>query len=518
MVSNAYDTALQFHRRGNLRKAERFYRAHLKADQQHSGALQGLGIILAHQGKLEDAVALLRRALDREPASFAAHSNLGAALYALRQPAEAAEHFATAVALNPQHVESYSGLGTTLHELGRDDDARAAFEKAIALAPGNSETHFNLGKLHAELGNFGAAVAAYEKGLALAPQRTDIHRQMAQIKRYRSGDDPHLARLEALGQQNGLPPDARIPLDFALAKAYADIGDYGRALKHLRAGGAMKRQQIDYDESAALGVFERMAAAFPATATARAASSDASSGCRSELPVFVVGMPRSGTTLVEQILASHPATFGAGELTYIEEAARAIGEFPEAAAALSGAALSKFGEAYVARVAALAPGALRIVDKMPGNFQFLGLIARALPNARVIHVRRDPLDTCMSCFAQLFVGAAQPFTYELGELGRFYRGYERLMEHWREVLPPGLMLEIEYERLVADLPGEARRMVAHCGLAWDDSCLTFHATQRPVRTASVAQVRQPIYRGSVGRWQAHATDDALKPLLDALTL
>lgn len=307
-----------------------------------------------------------------------------------------------------------------------------------------------------------------------------------------------------------LSSQGRTELQFALGKALIDVGAYKSALAHLIDGNARKRRKTVYDEAATLGLFERIRAAFGRELM----TAKSGGGNSSATPVFIVGMPRSGTTLVEQILASHPGVFGAGEIGYLEEAALALDPFPNAVIAMTGDARAEFGARYVARVKTLAPSAVRIIDKMPTNFRFAGLIHLALPNARIIHICRDPIDTCMSNFAQLFVGDAQPHSYDLGELGRYYRGYEALMDHWRQVLPRQVMLEVQYERLVADPSGEARRIVAHCGLDWVDSCLEFYATQRPVRTASLAQVRRPMYRSSVGRWNAHAV--ALKPLLDAL--
>jgi Sulfotransferase family len=236
--------------------------------------------------------------------------------------------------------------------------------------------------------------------------------------------------------------------------------------------------------------------------------------------VFIVGMPRSGTSLVEQILASHPAVHGAGELPDFDRLATtatvanpAIALFPECIGRLTPAQLTAVGERYLARLRALAPEAQRVTDKMPINFRHLGLIRLALPQARIIHVRRDPVDTCLSCYSILFMGN-QPHAYELGELGRYYHSYQRLMAHWRTVLPPDAMLEVDYEDVVADLEGQARRMVAYCGLDWDAACLSFHRTQRPVRTASAVQVRQPIYRDAIGRWRPAEVE--LRPLLDGL--
>jgi hypothetical protein len=243
-------------------------------------------------------------------------------------------------------------------------------------------------------------------------------------------------------------------------------------------------------------------------------------GHASALPVFIVGMPRSGTTLIEQILASHPQVFGAGELPDLGDAAARLSEpgdangaFPEIVASLPDEVLRQVGARYADAAGARAPMAERVTDKMPLNFYFVGLIHLALPNARIIHASRDPLDTCLSCFATLFTGDHR-VAYELSELGRYYKAYEGLMEHWRRVLPDGVMLEVRYEDVVADVGREARRIVAHCGLSWDDTCLRFHGSPRPVRTASAAQVRRPIYDSSVGRWRAY--DKLLLPLIEAL--
>ena len=255
-----------------------------------------------------------------------------------------------------------------------------------------------------------------------------------------------------------------------------------------------------------------IAQAFSVQAMARLAGK----GDPSPAPVFVVGMPRSGTTLVEQILASDPRIFAAGEIDAFSQVLNGqsgAGSFPGSAAQWSGQALRQIGADYVDWIGAAAPAAERVVNKRPDNFRFAGLIHLALPNARIIHVRRDPVDTCLSCFSKLF-GADLPYTFDLGELGRYYRAYEALMAHWREVLPADVMLEVQYEDLVADLEGQTRRILAHVGLDWDSRRLDFHLTQRRLRTASATQVRQPIYSSSVGRWRPYAP--FLGPLIDAL--
>jgi hypothetical protein len=329
--------------------------------------------------------------------------------------------------------------------------------------------------------------------------------------------DPHLAAMEEMARDmDSLSADQQMELNFALGKAYADFERPELSFHHQLAGNALKRREIDYDEGLAFARSRRTREVFIPELIGRLRGA----GDPSELPVFIVSMPRSGSTLVEQMLASHPDVFGAGELMEFERIAGSICEpagatvpYPEMLRAMPRDELRRIGAQYVAQIAAKAPAAQRITDKLPGNFRVIGLIHLALPNARVIHVRRDAVDTCLSCFSKLFTGH-QPYTYDLAELGRYYRDYAALMAHWRQVLPAGAMLEVQYEELVADFEPQARRIVEYCGLAWDKRCLAFHETQRLVRTASATQVRQPIYRSAIGRRQPY--EKMLAPLLDAL--
>lgn len=305
---------------------------------------------------------------------------------------------------------------------------------------------------------------------------------------------------------------------FALGKAYADIGLNDRSFDNLLAGNRLKRQRLGYDERGTLAMFDRIRAVFGADL----AASLSGGGYPSAVPVFVIGMPRSGTTLVEQILAAHPEIFGAGEIQNLGRTVEAVLRqqngvvgYPEALAGASSAQIREIGEAYVRQLEAIAPAARRVVNKLPANFFFVGLITAALPEARILHVRRDPIETCFSCFSRLFTNG-QAHSYDLAELGRYYRAYAKLMEHWRTILQPGAMLEIDYEDLVEDFESQARRMIAHCGLDWSDACLEFHRAERVVSTASANQVRQRIYRSSLKR--AHRHLDRLGPLIEALEI
>jgi tetratricopeptide (TPR) repeat protein len=576
-LARDFREALSLQRQGRLPEAEGLYRAVLQRDPDHVRALFNLGLVRVRQGGLDDAIGLFGEALRRRPDFAEAHNaigialrlanrheealgyyaqalaikpdyaevenniglalqargrwaeaiahyesavaikpdyaeaenNLGAALRALHRYEEAVAHYRRALAAKPGSAAAHSNLGSALQLLGRHDEALAQFDRALALAPDLAEAHHGRGTVLRTLGQLDEARQELETAITLAPRRAEFYRSLAEAKRFTEGD-PHRAMIEALARDMAsLSEEEQVHLHFALGKVYGDLGEDQRAFDHLVKGNALKRRQIVYDEAAALAQLERIRALFGAEAMRERAGQ----GDPSPVPVFILGMPRSGTTLVEQMLASHPQVHGAGELSDFTAAVAGLDGPDGVPADIGGAELRRIGARYVARVRPLAPGALRITDKMPANFRFAGLIHLALPNARIIHLRRDPVDTCLSCFSILF-GGDQPHTYDLGELGRYYRAYQRLMEHWRAVLPLGVMLEVQYEALVGDFEPQARRIVAHCGLEWDDACLDFYKTQRPVHTASAVQVRRPVYQTSVGRWRP--PEDLLRPLLDAL--
>ncbi len=505
----AFAEGLRLHGEGRIAEAADRYRTVLRAAPGHVAALYQLGVAAAAQGRWRDVVGLMGAVLDQRPDDAAAANDLGVALVNLGRTAAAAEAFERATTLRPDHAEAFNNLGGVLQSLDRSEAALAAYGRAIALRPDYAAAHHNLGNALLAVGRRAEAEAALRTALRLEPSRAEFHRSLAQAKRF-SPDDPDLAALQALAVTD-LAPAARIELDFALGKALADAGRHADSLEAFRRGAAAKRRTLQYDESEVLAGMRRTAAAFDAGVVR------GPGGAADPAPVFIVGMPRSGSTLVEQILAGHPSVYGAGERTdwpaLMEEVARTHPPWPESAPGLPPAAWTDLGARYLGEVRTSAPTAARILDKMPGNFRHLGAILRALPGARIIHTVRDPIDTCLSCFSTLFAGY-QPHTYDLAELGRYWRAYDALMAHWRAVLPEGVMIEVAYEDLVADPEGQARRLIAHLGLDWDPACLDFAALDRPVRTASAAQVREPVHGRSVGRWRVHG--EALRPLLEAL--
>ena len=485
-------------------------------DPGRAGVHYNRGLALYELSELEEALASYDRAIALQPDHAEAHNNRALALHELNRFDEALASYDTAIAVKPDFAAAYSGRGVTLYELGRADDALASYDRAIGLQPDYAEAYDNKSVLLTELGRFSEANDAVEQAIALAPTRVRSYYHLAQSKRLALGD-PHVRAMQAL--ERDLPSlafDDQIELQFALAKVFAENGDPAASFQRLLPANAMKRSKTAYDETADLGLFERIRAVF----TPGLISAHAGCGDPSDRPVFVLGMPRSGTTLAEQILASHPKVFAAGEterfprtITALEADETAGWRFPEAVPRMSARELRRLGQSYLAGLDASASLAQRVTDKTLHNFLCAGLIHLALPNARIIHARRDPLDTCLSCFSKLFEGNL-PYTYDLGELGRYYRAYEAIMAHWRALLPEDVMIDVQYEDVIADLEGQARRIIAHCGLDWDPRCLEFHLTERAVRTSSAIQVRQPIYDGSVGRWRMY--EPFLKPLLDEL--
>ncbi len=501
---------------GHLSDAEATYRQALALKPDAPSVLNNLALALKDAERFDEASALLTRSLSLDPNNVKTLTYL--ALVRLEQKripdAEAAAQ--RALTLAGDDPEALNAMGLVRFEQQNSDEALVFHRRAVALKPDLADAYNNIGNILKEDGQLTASREAYERAIELDPKEIAYFVNLSDAKKFVEGD-AHLATMEDLARNPEiLSSTALSRLNFALSKAYDDLGRYDDAFCCMRAGNALKRERIDYDESGMLGLFDRVRATFDR----RLLGARADTGYRSSLPVFVVGMPRSGTTLVEQILASHPAVCGAGELLDLNQRIDGMRDadgnafrYPEGTPALTATQLRELGRLYVEGLDHRAPSAERITDKMPANFLFLGLIHLALPTAHIIHVLRDPRDTCLSCFSKLFT-AEQDFTYDLGELGRYYRKYAELTAHWRDVLPEGRVLEIRYEDVIADLEASARRIVDHCGLDWHPNCVAFHEAQRPVRTASASQVRRPIYRTSEGRWRAY--QDHLGPLLAAL--
>jgi tetratricopeptide (TPR) repeat protein len=512
----------------------------LLARDPRDGILDEYAALLAGLGRYEASASIYRDLLTRMPSNGRLHANLGHVLHCLGDFRAAVEHCRRAIELEPQLPEAYLHLGNSLlalnalyeaegayragleiapdhaalhtahamaeRGLGRLADAQASTRRALALRPGAADTLALLGSLAIDHGRFDEAEELLRKALAIDPELPEALTSLMAVRKMSTADAPWRDAAERV-LARGLAVAHAINLHHALGKYYDDVDDRDAAFEHHRMGNELaRRSRLRYDRAEMTQRVTRTLAAFDGNALAALRPG----GIASELPVFVVGMPRSGTSLTEQILASHPQVHGAGELLYWIFAADAERAAPPEQRA---ARINELGRAYLEGLAALAPDASRVVDKLPVNFRHIGLIHAALPGARFIHLERNSLDTCLSIYFQGF-SAAHPYATDFGDLAHYYHEYRRLMAHWRAVLPPRALLEVRYEDLVDDPEGWSRRMLAHIGLPWDPRCLEFHRTDRPVLTASNWQVRQPMSRSSVERWRRY--ERFIEPLREAL--
>jgi len=534
--------------RGDNEKALDLYRKASAANPNYLEPLNNLGALLLEEDRVPEAEAELKKALQLNPEFPESICNLGGVHLAREEHEQALQHYRRALTMRPIYVEAQMGVAKTLQALENIDDAELAAIRAIQFDEGNPKAHALLAGIHTEMSKPSLAETEYERALSIKPDSNDAllglgqlctengqldrarelfqlalslkpdniaaRIQLVQNDKVKADDENFKALLAEADRMSEYSDNRRLSLHFALGKCYDDIKDYDKAFPHYLAGCKLKRERFDYDPEAAAKQFAELKDIF----SQGFIDGLRGSGVPSALPIFVLGMPRSGTTLTEQIIASHPDVFGAGELPDLLRVAHRkthpdTTTFPDNLRYLDAETLRAWGKEYLDCLQQRAPDAKHITDKMPANFFAVPLIHLMLPNAKIIHVNRNPVDTCLSCYTRLF-HRKQEHTYDLAELGRYYADYARMMTHWRTVLPPDAFYDVQYEDIVADQEQEARKLLEFCGLEWNDACLNFHKTERQVRTASVIQVRQPIYKSSVERWRKY--EKFLGPLLAEL--
>ena len=497
---------------GHREEAIASFRQALELNPGDLDALNNLGSVLRDLGDRRGAVPLYRRAIELDPRRAESHCNLGNVLFELRQVEEAVAAYRQSIELQPDYAPAHLSLAFAFRQQRRPDEAELSCQAALALNPNYVEALSFLGELKADRGQFAEAEQLFGRAIELNPDFAFARASIATHRKMTVDDGKWLEGAEAL-LAKPLPLGHEISLRYALGKYFDDVRQYDAAFGHFRQANELtKRYGVRYNAAKLTERIDGIASRF-GTRTPHV-SPDAVSD--SDLPIFIVGMPRSGTSLAEQILASHPAVFGAGEVTYWNAAYDAFRD-AERDGTDGATRIPGFARSYLQHVASLSPKATRVVDKMPANFMYAGLIHAALPRARIIHMRRHAIDTSLSIYFQNFFNIG-PYANDLDSLAHYYGEYSRISAHWRAVLPSTALLEVPYEGLIADQEGWTRRMLEFVGLPWDSRCLDFHQTDRVVITASKWQVRQKISSASAGRWRNYeAHVGPLRQLLDLPT-
>ena len=513
LLQKLMEEGVTHHRANRKEEAESCYRKVLEYAPNQPDALNLLGVLAADEGLLDMAIDLMGRALVTRPRDPNILNNRGHALSELRRYEEARELLERAVALKPDFDEAKYNLGRVLRQLGQVDQALQLWREVWAKDDRVYAALVGITGILSDQGHFDEAENVAREVTKRLPHRPAGYVSLAHVHKFHT-DDGTLAEIESQLKDETIDGTDKISLHYAAGKICDDLKRYSQAFKHFEAANRLAYKTYDHKES------ENYRRQKKQVFSKKFFRERQGWGYRSDIPVFIIGMPRSGTTLTEQILSAHPDVYGAGELesfermaTLSEQVSPSRDSFPMSVLKVTPFGANLIGQRYIRDLINLAQARpKRITNKLPHNFELLGLIAFALPDAKIIHCRRNPIDTCLSCWTKNF-NDAHGYNRSLSDIGRYYQEYYNLMEHWRENLPIPI-LDVDYESYTTDLEPTARRLVDFVGLEWDPRCLEFYNIDRAVRTASQWQVRQPIYKTSVQKWRNYMPD--LQPLLDAL--
>ena len=510
------EQATRLFAQGQFREAEKQAQSLLQENSRDVNAALLLARIAINARCYDDAEQLLVRITEIAPGFVAAWHDLGSVLKELNRFEEAVKALQEAVRLDPANAVTHYFYGAALAMAAQPEAAIEAYRKAVDLDPDLSGAYLGLGHVLKTVGDQDGGVAAYRRAIELRPDFGEIYYSLSNLKTFKFSDQ-EIAGMEERVGNNALPIDCQVHFAFSLGKAYEDKADYAAAFRYYELANRRHRETIAYDPVQTEVAHEKIRKAFSLEFFEHQAQMG--TGCRDPAPIFILGLPRSGSTLLEQILASHSLVDGTSELPDISMIAQSVTNkahgrtFPMSMPELTSEELTALGKQYLSQTQRHRGSAPFFTDKMPNNFAYVGFIKAILPNAKIIDARRHPMDSCVGCFKQHFA-KGQTFTYDLFELGEFYLEYERMMTHWDAVLP-GQVLHVEYENVVSDLETQVRRLLEFCGLEFEQSCVNFHETKRAVRTASSEQVRQPIYQGSLATWKRFGSDlDVLREVLD----
>jgi tetratricopeptide (TPR) repeat protein len=511
--------AAEHQKAGRLEEAEQLYRKVLRSNPTNVDALRLLGAVAMSNGRIYEAERLLRRAVSNAPDFVAALLDLGRILKEQNRLEEAIDCFRQVIKLEPGNSQANYQLASALTLTAQTYESIEAYQRVLELRPTHAGAMLGLGHVLKTVGRQEEAIEAYRNCIRHKPHNGETYWSLANLKTYRLSDED-IRQMESMVAGKGEPEEvteqSRINFLFALAKAFEDRGNFEQAWKYYHEGNSSQRVLENYDPVRTEFMNDEIIKVFNQDFL----SENTGVGHPSAEPIFVVGLPRSGSTLIEQILASHSQVEGTSELPYAGLVATSLSRnradgvnYPRAVHELGEEHFTRLGSDYLefAQIHRV-EGKPFFIDKMPNNFPSIGFLHLILPNARIIDARRYPLDSCLSCYRQLFA-RGQNFTYDLTDIGEYFLQYQRMMDHWHEVLP-GRCLTVQYEEVVTDFENQVRRLLDFCNLPFEEACINFHETDRPVRTASSEQVRQPVYSKSVNFWRNH--EEYLAELIEVL--
>ncbi len=491
---------------GKHNEARQLVKNILREDPDNINALNLMGSICMAQNLYSDAEAFLRKAVGLAPDFAVAWTVLSASLKEQGNSEEAVEAMEKALSLEPRNADWHSHMGILLMAWGKEDRALVSLERALEINPDNAGALLSKGHVLKTVGDQDDAIRAYRASAKARPDLGEIYWSLANLKTFRF-DPGEVESMQIQLDSGKLTDKSEIHFCYSLGKYFEDQKEYPKAFEYYTQGGALKRKNVKFDPVENVGLSDKIIEVF----TPEFFEKRASFGYSDPAPILIVGLPRSGSTLIEQILSSHSQVDGTAELPDLMILGNKTGQnrfdklkSPKSLVDIDADNIEDLGKEYIERTFHHRQGAPYFTDKMPNNFPHIGFLHLILPNAKVIDARRHPLDSCFGTFKQLFA-KGQPFSYDLFDLGQYYKSYIRLMEHWDRVLP-GKVLRVQYEDNVADQENQARRMIEHCGLKWEDQVLRFYETERAVKTASSEQVRQPIYNKSVNSWKRYETE------------
>ena len=495
--------------KGDLDASAQMFKTAIKIKPNYAEAHFNLGVILKALGNLDASVDSYKMALAISPNYPDAHNNLGNSLRQIGKLDEAIESYEWAVAYKHDFYQAYNNLGLTQAENGNPEDAVLSYENAIRINPDFLDTYFNLGILLKELGDREKSIKSFEAAIKIDPKNAEAHRNLSVMKVFKK-NDPQIAQMKLILSDNALSESDRISLSFALSKVYEDLGDVKNQFKFLNEGSNLKKEQLNYSidiDKNRFSIIKKIYKTPPKTLNSKL----------SEIkPIFIVGMPRSGTSLVEQIISSHHQVHGAGELRYMSQHISPVisNILKTSKTVISKKNLLLIRENYLSSISSLKVPEKIITDKMPDNFNYIGFILSAFPEAKIVHLKRDARATCWSIYKYLFNTDGNGFSFDQQDLAEYFALYHDLMSFWHDLFP-NKIYDICYEDLTINQEEETRKLLDYCDLDWDENCLDFHKNKRAVKTVSSLQVRQKIYQGSSDAWKNYKP--YLKPLIDGLS-